>query len=542
LSVAQAPPQSVPIAGDWQGTLTAGGAELRLVLHISAAPDGSLHATLDSIDQGANGIPVTAISLNDAKLDLTVSAVHGTYAGTLSSDDSEIRGTWTQSQRLALNFKRAAHPAISAQSAPPTDIDGTWAGSLDLPSMKLRLIFHIANTTAGLTATMDVPEQNAKGLPATSITRAADNLKIEMKQMGGVFSGTIHLNSTPAPTITGTWTQGEAMPLILTQVKDQASLEPRRPQNPAKPYSYRSEDVSYTNPLQHDTLAATLTIPPGKGPFPAALLITGSGAQDRDETIFGHKPFLVLSDYLTRHGIVVLRADDRGTAKSTGDFATATTADFANDVEAGVAFLKTRPEVDPHRIGLIGHSDVSFIVMLAGTGVPGAQVLAEQSLLLAEASGVPKDTAEKNAAIERAMLALVVSEKDEAVLEKELHAQLYGKLPEAQVGAQIKFITSPWSRYFLTYDPAVALRQVHCPVLVLNGSKDLQVSATQNLPAIRQALHDGGNQQVEIDELPGLNHLFQTANTGLPSEYAQIEETISPVALEKISTWILQLR
>jgi pimeloyl-ACP methyl ester carboxylesterase len=337
-------------------------------------------------------------------------------------------------------------------------------------------------------------------------------------------------------------------------VKDKGELELKRPQNPVKPYPYHDEDVSYENKAQNITLAATLTIPQGKGPFRGVVLITGSGPQDRDESLLGHKPFLVLSDYLTRHGIAVLRADDRGVGKSTGIFAKGTTADFATDAEAGVAYLKTRPEIDPHRIGLVGHSeggviapmvaarnkDVAFIVMMAGTGVPGDQILPAQGEAIEIAMGKSPEQAAKNAANEKEMLRLVETEKDDAILQKELKEKMAGEVPEAQIGLQISQITSVWFRYFLTYDPATALRKVTCPVLAINGSLDKQVLPSQNLPAIRKALADAGNQHAEVDELPGLNHLFQTAKTGSPTEYSTIEETMSPVALDKTATWILK--
>ena len=542
------------IAGDWQGTLSAGGAELRLVLHVSKAADGSLKATLDSIDQaGANGIPVNSITLKDSKLSLDVATVHGTYEGKVAPDGKTISGTWTQAQAIPLEFKRATAPVKTEHKpAKPSDIDGAWLGTLDLGSMKLRVVFHIVNTEDGLTATMDSPDQGANGLPTNSVTRDGSSLKIEIKSIGGAFEGKI---AADLSAIDGTFTQlGNAHPLVLKRVKDQAELELKRPQNPVKPYPYRDEDVSYENKLQNVTLAATLTIPQGKGPFPGVVLITGSGPQDRDESLMGHKPFLVLSDYLTRHGIAVLRADDRGTAKSTGDFKAATTADFATDTEAGIAYLKTRSEVDPHKIGLIGHSeggviapmiaarnkDVAFIVMMAGTGVPGDEVIVAQGEALAIAAGKSPDEAAKGAAKERDLLKLVETEKDEAVLEKELKEKMAGDVPEGQIGVAIKQVTSPWFRYFLTYDPATALRKVTCPVLVINGSLDKQVLPSQNLPPIRQALAEAGNQHVEIDELPGLNHLFQTAKTGALSEYSQIEETISPVALDKMANWILK--
>jgi len=541
------------VAGDWQGTLSAGGAELRLVLHLNKSPDGSLKATLDSVDQSANGIPVNTVTLKDSKLSLDVSAVHGTYEGKVSADAKTISGTWTQGQPMPLEFKRANSPVKTEhKAAKPSDIDGAWLGTLDTGSMKLRVVFHITNTEDGLTATMDSPDQGMKGLPTTSVVRNGTSLTIEAKQIAGVFEGTI---STDQSTIDGKWTQGGGtLPLVLKRTKDVAELETKHPQVPTKPYPYREEDVTYNNTVQNVTLAATFTTPKGTGPFPAVLLITGSGPQDRDESLLGHKPFLILSDYLTRHGIAVLRADDRGTGKSTGVFGTATSADFATDVEAGVAYLKTRPEVNLHKIGLVGHSeggviapmvaarnrDVAFIVMMAGTGVPGDQVLVAQGEAIQIASGKNPDDAAKDAAKEKEMLALVETEKDPAVLEKELKEKMAGDVPEAQIGVQIKQITSPWFRYFLTYDPATALRKVTCPVLVINGALDKQVLPAQNLPPIRKALQEAGNKNVEVDELPGLNHLFQTAKTGAPSEYAQIEETMSPTALEKISSWILK--
>ena len=436
--------QAQNIVGDWQGTLKAGPTELRLALHVVKGDDGGFKATLDSIDQGANGIPVTTISLKDSNLIFTVAAVRGFYEGKVNPDGMIIDGTWSQ--------------------------------------------------------------------------------------------------------------KGASLPLVLKRVKNVAELKQRRPQNPVKPYPYREEDVAYKNDAAGITLAATLTIPPGKGPFPAVLLITGSGPQDRDESLMGHRPFLVLADYLTRRGIIVLRADDRGVGKSGGNLAEATTADFATDAEAGVAYLKTRPEADPRKIGLIGHSEggviapmvaarnpgVAFIVMMAGTGVPGDEVIAAQGLLISQAGGMSREQAEKDATEEREILALVKQEKSDAVLEKKLRERLAGKVPQARIGMQIKVMSAPWFRYFLAYDPAIALKQVACPVLAVNGEKDLQVPPKQNVPAIRNALEAAGNKHFEVEELPGLNHLFQTAKTGAPSEYGQIEETMSPMALERIARWVLR--
>jgi len=540
------------ITGDWNGALNANGAELRLVLHITKNSDGSLKATLDSVDQGANGIPVSSAGLKDTQLSLKVDAVNGTYEGTVNAAATEIVGTWTQGAALPLTFHRggiAAKPTPKAAKA--SDIDGDWLGTLDTGMGRLRLVLHVINTEDGLTATMDSPDQNAKGIPVTSITRNASSLKFEVKAVGGSYDGSI---SSDLGTFTGTWTQlGKSWPLALKRVKAASELDRRRPQNPVKPYPYKEEEVAYKNPAVNIELAATLTIPSGKGPFPAVLLMSGSGPHDRDETLMGHKPFLVLADYLTRKGIMVLRGDKRGVGKSGGDYSKAVMEDFASDADAGVAYLKTRSEVDPYRIGLVGHSeggveapmsaahnhDVAFVVMMAGMGVSGDQLLPEQMRLIEQAAGKNPNEIEKDLVMQRDLLATVEKDKDDAVLGKDVREKLAGKVPEAQIGMQVKAVSSPWFRGLLVYDPAPTLSKLTCPVLVLNGEKDVQVPPQQNLPAIRKALEAGGNKNFEIDELPGLNHLFQTAKTGGIGEYSEIEETMSPVAMEKVASWIL---
>ena len=350
------PAKPSDIDGAWSGTLDTGTAKLRIVFHITNTEDG-LIATLDSPDQNLKGMPMTSVTRDGASLKIDAKQINGSFSGKISADLSSVDGKWSQNgAEIPLLVKRVKDQAeVEPTPAKPSDIDGAWMGKLDTGTLRLRIVFRIANTQAGLTATLDSPDQGMHGLPGTAVTREGSSLKIETKQIDGVFAGQI---SADAASIDGTWTQrGHSMPLALTRLKDESELALNRPQNPVKPYPYREEEVSYDNKLQNVTLAATLTIPSGKGPFPGVVLITGSGPQDRDESLLGHKPFLILADYLTRHGIAVLRADDRGTAKSTGDFKTATTADFATDTEAGIAYLKTRSEVDPHKIGLIGHSE-----------------------------------------------------------------------------------------------------------------------------------------------------------------------------------------
>ena len=443
----------------------------------------------------------------------------------------------------------AAHLAL-AQGGP--GVEGSWFGTLDVGAVKLRLNLKVVKGTDGaLSAKMDSLDQGAKDLPVTMIRQSGASVECELKPIGGAYAGTIKPDGSE---MAGTWKQsGASFPLTFRRVDKVPELA--RPQAARKPYTYTEEEVTYENKAGGSKLAGTLTAPLGNGPFPAVLLITGSGPQDRDESLMGHKPFFVLSDYLTRNGIAVLRVDDRGVGGSTGETKSATTEDFAGDVLAGVEFLKTRgPKIDPKRIGLIGHSeggviapmvavrskDVAFIVLMAGTGVPGEQVLYEQGAAIAKAMGGSPAAIAQNRALQEQMMAISKAEADPAVRQTRLN-ELKNKLNlpnAAQVGVQFQMAGTPWFRYFLMYDPAATLKKVTCPVLAINGELDLQVLPDQNLPAIEQALKAGANRDYTVVKLPKLNHLFQTAKTGSPAEYAAIEETIAPLALETIGGWI----
>ncbi len=329
---------------------------------------------------------------------------------------------------------------------------------------------------------------------------------------------------------------------------------PAHPQEPKRPFPYAEEGVRFRNPKTSDvTLAGTFTKPKSEGQFPAVLLITGAGPQDRDETIAGQKPFLVLADYLTRRGIAVLRVDDRGTAKSTGNFDKATTADFASDAEAEVHYLMGRKDVDQKHIGLIGHGEgaiiapmvavrmpqIAFVVLLAGTAVPGEQVLLAQTERAELAAHIPTDQVDVDERIGKMLYGMVLKGRSEADMRATLN-----RLPEdyrpylESWQRQLPRLQAPWLRFFLSYDPAPTLEKVKCPVLALEGTKDMQVVPNQNVHAMKAALARGGNHDSEVVLLPGLNYMFQTAKTGLGWEYARIQETISPVVLNKIGDWI----
>ena len=455
--------------------------------------------------------------------------------------------------------------AIAPDAPAPADkpIVGIWQGTLKIGAIGLRLVFKIAADDAGgYRATFDSLDQGSKGIAVDSVSWDGTTVKLDLKTIKGTFEGKL---GDDGREIKGAWTQsGRTFPLDLKRVDKGPTLN--RPQEPKKPYPYAEEQVVYENAAASVKLAGTLTLPPADKPCPAVLLITGSGSQDRDESLLGHKPFLVLADYLTRRGIAVLRVDDRGVGGSTGS-PTSTSDELAGDVLCGVDYLKSRKEIDPRRIGLIGHSeggliapivasrsrDVAFIVLLAGTGVTGEEIIYHQQDLIAKAGGANALTSALAVAANRRLFKIVKEEPDPAKCEEKLRAALAPasalasvaspaakKDLDANLDTQMAALVSPWFRFFLVHDPQPVLRKVACPVLVLNGEKDLQVDPRQNLPPIEAALKDGGNPDYTIKQLPDLNHLFQHCQSGSPSEYGEIEETFSPQALEIIGDWILE--
>lgn len=439
------------------------------------------------------------------------------------------------------------------------NITGTWNGALKVQGMQLRLVFHISKIEGNYISTMDSPDQGVKDLKMSKTSFDNGVLKIGFDAAQIEYSGNLMNDS-----IVGTFKQaGMTFPmnLIRNEIK---KVEMNRPQNPSLPYPYYSEDIFFTNKKDNITLAGTLTLPKNEGKYPVVVLISGSGPQNRDEELMGHKPFLVLADHLTRNGIGVLRFDDRGTNLSKGDFSTATSFDFANDVEAAVEYLKLSQHADIKNIGLIGHSEggiiapivaarnknVAFIVLLAGTGIPGDELLLLQQELIGRGMGTSENEIKSTWKINKDIFALVDTYKNQDTLSVKIHKYLENshemtqlmkkeaKSSEEFINTQLKQLMTPWMLNFIRYNPAITLEKVKCPVLAVNGNKDLQVPSNINLPAIEKALKKGGNKNFTINELNGLNHLFQECKTGLPSEYVEIEQTFSPVALEIIKNWL----
>lgn len=447
---------------------------------------------------------------------------------------------------LVLQFLLIGELAFAQQGPPP--VVGSWEGAIAVGAVKLRIGVTIAVEPDGrLTATMDSPDQGAYGMPLSDVIFADGVITFALRMANGSYEGRLNEAGTE---IAGTWTQGMAMPLVLRKVEKLA--RPARPQEPKPPFPYRSDEVTFAGAAGQAVLAGTLTMPEGKGPFPAVVLISGSGPQNRDEEIFGHRPFLVLADHLTRHGIAVLRYDDRGVGKSTGTYSGSTSEDFASDAWAAWQALRARPEIDARRVGLLGHSEggliapmlaaahpeIAFIVLVGGPGVPGEHVLFAQAAAIMKASGAPEAAVAANTALQKQVFAILREETSMARI-----AERVGAIPAGSKEASAALVrqsASPWMRFFVLYDPAPTLAKVRCPVLAIGAELDLQVLPDQNLPAIEAALKQGGNRDATVVRLPGLNHLLQPAKTGLPTEYAQVEVTVSPAALDAVTTWILK--
>lgn len=440
-----------------------------------------------------------------------------------------------------LSIAAIAAVVAPAQAAP--DIGGAWEGRITVAGQSIRIVFNVAPDG---TTTMDSPDQGARGIPSQSSVEGR-NVVFTVGAIAGRFEGVL---SEDGRTLTGSLAQGGlTVPLVME--RGQIAAGPSRPQTPRPPFPYEAREVAFDNPAAPGVrLAGTLTVPQGEGPFPAAILITGSGPQDRDETILDHKAFAVWADALTRRGVAVLRYDDRGVGASTGSFGTATSADFATDVRAALDWLGRQPGIDRDRIGLIGHSeggtiaplvvqgggDVAWIVTLAGPTVTGGAIIEEQSRLIRVASGAtPEQDAALGALQGRLMRTVADNADDPAGVSSGVAAILVeaGQPPAqaASVGAQM---SSPWYRWSVAHDPAASLRAVDVPMLALYGGKDLQVSPDQNVPPLRTYRPDA-----EIVVLPNLNHLLQPAETGLMQEYGTIETTLDPEAISTVVEWVV---
>lgn len=555
--------------GTWKGELETGSRTLVLQYRVSPV-DGGFKAVMDSPEQQVMGVPAD-IEILENGVRFSVKSAQVAVTVYFNEAGDVLEGTFRQGPQerpFALNRIDAADPKIGdqgykADSALAEKAVGYWQGKLDVGGMSLRLAFNIKQIDSGaLTVSLDSLDQGVKDLPA-KIDQLDKELVITAPTVGGNYTGTFNSDYTQ---VTGSWKQGP-QDLPLTLEKQVGEAADNRPQEPKGPLPYKVEDVTFPNTKEGFHLAGTLTLPEGDGPFAVAVLVTGSGPQNRDEELMGHKPFLVIADHLTRAGIAVLRYDDRGTASSGGNFAAATTLDFVEDVLSAVAFLKTRPEIRKDAMGIVGHSeggliapiaanrssDVAWIVSLAGPAVSGRAIIEMQSPLLLRAGGLSEELIELNSGITTALMDVIVeTDLDEDITEKlrtvgmahvakltpEQRTALEVETDEA-LDANLARLSTDWFRYFVTYDPFEDLTKVAVPTLVLYGELDLQVPPDQSEPVMRKAFDSAGKKNYEIVVYPKLNHLFQTAETGSTAEYSRIEETFAPVALDKIRSWIL---
>ncbi len=516
--------------GSWQGTLEAGGTKLRLVLTVTKSDAGAYTAKLDSLDQGAT-IPVDPITVNGDVVRLEMKSVEAVFEGVLNKERRELTGKFTQGgQQFPLTLKRSEQAAVS--QTPAKDFAGSWQGTLEAGGQKLRLVVTVTKSDAGVYAgKLDSPDQGAT-IPIDTITVNGDAVRWEIKSPAIVFEGVLNKERTE---LTGKFTQGgEQYPLTFKR-SEQAAVMPAPVPKPKPDYSapadapYIAEEVVVKTPAGH-TLAGTLTLPKSASrtkPVSAIVTVTGSGPQDRDENIGlpGFRPFRQIADSLARRGIAVLRMDDRGTGASGGTFKGSTSADFAEDVRAGLTYLRTRPEIRADRLGVLGHSEGAIIapmvaekeptlraiVLLAGIAQPGRRALHFQLR-----NGIEHNTE----------------------LTPEMRDSQIAEIPK-RIDAMMA--ADPWMKFFLTYDPAATMRRVKTPVLILTGSRDQQ-AVPEQVALMEAAFKEGGNKDVTARVLPDLNHLFVHDTDGFPGNYAKLPPPVMVQndVLVLVTDWLAQ--
>jgi uncharacterized protein len=538
--------------GQWHGVLATPGGSLTMVFSIRQNADGGFGGDLESIDQNAGQkLALGDVRLTPNRLTFSIPSIGATYEGDWTETEQVWSGVFRQGMALPLALERGTPPALPVVEG----LDGTWRATLPRGAANLRLILRVRSGGYGTRVRLDSPDLGAMGLEVEQFARQGDSVRFRVPAGTVEFRGVL----ATANSVGGTWSREGQPAARVIFARDSSGANARvRTQWPITPNGYRAEDVSFANRADSRVmLAGTLTLPQGRGPFPAVVLISGSGPQDRDETIFGHKPFAVLADHLSRRGIAVLRYDDRGFARSTGDHTSATSADFATDANAAVDYLLGRPEISHGAIGLVGHSEggmigpiaaaanerVAFLVLLAGPGTRTDQLLLSQRRLMGLSQGLTSEQLDRAEPVLRDLFRAVRDAPDSAAVVDRMRTLLTSEALAALGAARdqrdltVAEFSRPWMRYFLRYEPATVLSRLGIPVLALNGSLDHQVPSAENLAAIRVAL--AKNPHPTVREIPGLNHFFQTARTGAIGEYDGIAETFAPNALAMVSDWIL---
>jgi len=542
--------QAQELTGDWLGTLETPGGNLRLLVTITEDETGELTAVMESLDQApGRKIPVSTVEIDPDHLHFEIAGMGASFTGEWVVETESYDGEFNQGLTLPMSMRRP--DAVEAHIV--EGMDGVWETVLDREGTLLGFALKIETTEAGTQVALDSVDQGAYGIPVTNFDRDGDRVGFQIPAANVTFSGEVD-----GDRMTGQWLRPGFPDVTLEWTRTSYQvIALNRPQMPHAPFPYRTEEVRFDNPADDSvSLAGTLTRPEGEGPFPAVVLISGSGPQDRDEYVWEHRPFAVLADHLTRQGIAVLRFDDRGVGESRGDFAAADMEDLRSDARAAFDFLRQQDRIDSHRVGLIGHSEgglhapvmaagddrIAFIVLLAGPGTPGSQLLKDQTLAMAEAGGYGVDQLGALADLLDAIYGALASAASPDAAREALDPILTDEAmdlmgnPVDLRDLVISQFVRQWHLDLVRHDPAPYLAALHQPVLALNGTLDLQVLASANLPAIEAALAD--NPDATVIALENQNHLFQRAQTGTIAEYAQIEETMSPMALNTVSDWI----
>jgi uncharacterized protein len=545
------------VEGDWEGTLDTGSGTLPLVIHLSNKQD-QWQGTLDSPAQGGFDMPMSKVAFQENHLMFELDQLGIHYEGTYDATKDNIQGKFIQGTSFTLNFNRVIKEEHEAQMKQEALL-GDWSGVIQTPMGPLSFVIHVELKDGKLVASADSPDQGAKGIPIESVIIKDGEVTFKIESIGASYTARFLLGKD---VLDGQFKQGPAVLPLIMDKKPLETKQANRPQTPKAPFAYDVEEVVVHNAKADIDLAGSLTLPKDRKIRAAAIMITGSGGQDRDETLFGHKPFLVIADHLTKQGYAVLRMDDRGMGGSSGSMETSTSADFVTDIEAAMNFLQKRSDIPKNKIGLIGHSeggmiapmvaaqrdDVAFVIMLAGPGIKIVDLYAQQRELVFSTMGLPSDSVQKITRLDRIAFDKINqlplgAGPDESLLKigKSIFAAAGAPDGEAQVNqAQelMKVWTSPWFRYFLQFDPAPYLAKTKTPILAINGELDIQVTAKENLAGIKKTLEKASHPDFETKAYPQLNHLFQTAKTGAITEYAQIEQTMATIVLDDMAKWL----
>jgi uncharacterized protein len=546
--------QTTPdIVGEWHGNAAVQTGDQMMALTVTRGADGTLTGEFENRDVApGRRAPVSGIVAADGRLTFKIEGINATYEATWDEAAQEWRGQISRGA-TALVFTRGLPPAKSSIEG----LDGLWEATVDAGGTRLRQMLRISSGEWGTNALMDSPDQYVSNVALKDLAREGRVVRFTAGRGAARFEG---LLSEDGDELAGAWTGGgQQTPISFTRTRTVAdSAPPDRPQNPVEPVPYRQEEVEFDNPAAPGVhLFGTLTLPPGPGPFPAAILLSGSGQHDRDESLDGHKPFLVIADHLTRNGIAVLRFDDRGAGKSTGEAYDATSGDKASDANAAFAYLLGRTDLRRDAIGFVGHSEggliapiamarndkVAFLVSLAGPATDIIDLMLSQRRIMAGGEGASEAQLRRSEPIVLAMWRALAAAETPAAGRAALLAMMtpeakaaMGVPPETDSALLLRDLLRARVWYLAHYDPVPNLARITVPVLVLNGSLDHQTEPGPNLAAWRDRLT--GSRDVTVQELPGLNHMFQHATTGGRGEYRDIEETFAPEALDLISGWI----